>query len=86
MIQKLPGVYPYVLDGNEQHLNLRTFSKKQKTAAYERQERKCAECRKEFEFRQMEGDHIKSWKDGGLTVDDNLQMLCKKCNLKKGAS
>ena len=86
VIQKLSGVYPYVLDEDERHLNLRTFNKSQKFAAYERQECKCANCGKGFEFRQMEGDHIKPWKDGGLTVDENLQMLCKDCNRRKGAS
>ena len=84
-IRKLSGVYAYALDGDERHLNLRTFDNAQKTAAYERQDRKCANCRKGFEFRQMEGDHIKSWNDGGLTEDDNLQMLCKSCNGSKGA-
>ncbi len=84
-IRKLSGVYAYALDGDERHLNLRTFDNAQKTAAYERQGRKCADCGKGFEFRQMEGDHITPWKDGGLTDDDNLQMLCKSCNRSKGA-
>ncbi len=84
-IRKQWGIYPYVLDGDERHLNLRTFDKAQKTAAYERQDSKCAACGKEFDFGQMEGDHIKPWKDGGLTDDDNLQMLCKDCNRRKGA-
>lgn len=84
-IRKLSGVYAYVLEGDERHLNLRTFDNAQKTAAYERQNRKCAACGKEFDFRQMEGDHIKPWKAGGLTDDDNLQMLCTSCNRTKGA-
>lgn len=85
VIQRLPGVYPYVLDGDERHLNLRSFTKAQKNAAYERQGGKCEGCGKEFEIRQMEGDHKKPWEDGGLTTDDNLQMLCKECNRRKGA-
>ncbi len=84
-IQKLPGVYPYVLDGDERHLNLRSFTKGQKIAAYERQEGKCGHCGQPFEFRDMEGDHKTPWKDGGLTTDDNLQMLCRDCNRRKGA-
>ena len=28
-------------------------------------------------------DHIISWSKGGHTTDDNLQMLCKKCNAAK---
>ncbi len=84
-IRKQTGIYEYVLDGDEQHLNLRLFDKKQKMTAYERQGRVCAKCRKEFEFKEMEGDHITPWKKGGLTVTDNLQMLCKKCNQHKAA-
>lgn len=85
VIGKLSGVYLYVLDGDERHLNLRTFTKTQKMAAYERQGGKCSYCGKHVEFGEMEGDHIKPWKDGGLTIDDNLQMLCRQCNREKGA-
>ena len=85
-IRKQSGVYPYVLDRDERHLNLRAFDKAQKTAAYERQGGKCAACNNQFEFGQMEGDHITPWKDGGLTEDDNLQMLCMVCNRSKGSA
>ena len=84
-IRKPSGVYGYALDGDERHLNLRTFDKAQKTAAYERQDGQCAACGGEFEFVQMDGDHIVPWQDGGLTTDDNLQMLCRPCNRSKGA-
>ena len=84
-IQKPSGVYPYVLDRDERHLNLRTFNNVQKNAAYEQQEGKCADCGKNFDFQKMEGDHIKPWKQGGLTVSENCQMLCKPCNRKKSA-
>ncbi len=86
VIQKLSGIYPYVLDKDERHLNLRSFTKQQKTAAYERQEGKCEHCGKHFEFRDMEGDHKKPWREGGLTTDDNCQMLCRDCNRTKGAN
>ena len=86
VIRKPSGVYQYVLDGDERHLNLRTFDKAQKIAAYERQCGKCEYCGKHCDFRQMEGDHVKPWKEGGLTTDDNLQMLCKPCNGMKGAT
>ena len=46
---------------------------------------KCAICGDEFEFEQMHGDHIKPWSRGGHTTPDNCQMLCRDCNLKKGA-
>jgi 5-methylcytosine-specific restriction endonuclease McrA len=32
----------------------------------------------------MEGDHITPWSEGGKTLPDNLQMLCKDCNRRKG--
>lgn len=37
----------------------------------------------EYAFEDMEGDHIVPWSKGGHTTDDNLQMLCKKCNAAK---
>ena len=33
----------------------------------------------------MHADHIVPWSRGGHTVPDNCQMLCRDCNLKKGA-
>lgn len=30
-------------------------------------------------------DHIKPESKGGLTTEDNLQTLCRSCNVKKGA-
>ena len=33
------GIYSYVLNGQEKHLNIRQFSPNQKRGAYERQER-----------------------------------------------
>jgi len=85
-IKKQWGIYEYVLDGDERHLNLRTFTKNQKTRAYERQKGICKICDNKFTFNKMEGDHIIPWREGGLTVDKNLQMLCKNCNLKKSSS
>jgi 5-methylcytosine-specific restriction endonuclease McrA len=30
-------------------------------------------------------DHIRPWSAGGETVKENLQTLCERCNLGKGA-
>jgi 5-methylcytosine-specific restriction endonuclease McrA len=38
----------------------------------------------EFKYEEMEGDHIKPWIEGGKTLPNNFQMLCKDCNRKKG--
>lgn len=42
-------------------------------------------CGETFEFEQMQADHIIPWSKGGRTVPDNCQMLCRDCNLSKGA-
>lgn len=86
------GIYPYVLDGLEKHLNLRAFSEAQKRKAYENQNGKCPRCaamnkltkNKIWAFEEMEGDHITPWHEGGKTEVDNCQMLCRQCNREKG--
>ena len=86
------GIYAYVLDGKEHHLNIRTFSDKQKTEAFERQLGKCAQPNLSghddnlsFSLNEMEGDHIVPWSLGGATSSANCQMLCIDCNRRKGA-
>ena len=51
----------------------------------ERQGGICPHCGKHFDLEEMEGDHITPWAEGGVTIADNCQMLCKECNRKKGA-
>ena len=77
------GIYPYVLSGNEKELNIRAFSDKQKREAYERQGGVCVWCKEHFSLEEMEADHIKPWHEGGMTVTENCQMLCKNCNRTK---
>ena len=84
-IQKPGGIIPYVLTGDEHYLDLRTFPPRIKLAAWERQGHKCAICGKELDMEFMEGDHITPWRDGGRTVEENCQMLCRECNRRKGA-
>lgn len=55
-----------------------------KLAAWERQGHSCALCHREFDFELMEGDHITPWRDGGRTVAENCQVLCRECNRRKG--
>ena len=46
---------------------------------------KCAHCGKIFNNRQyLHVDHIIPMNKGGLSVTDNLQILCRSCNAKKG--
>jgi len=78
------GIYAYVLDHKEKHLNLRTFDKAMKRTVYERQGGICANCHEHFEIGEMEADHITPWHLGGKTDIDNCQMLCRECNRRKG--
>lgn len=79
-VTRKPGIYPYVLDGDESHLNIRAFSENHKREAYERQNGICPKCNKHFELGEMEADHATPWHEGGKTVATNCQMLCKRDN------
>lgn len=83
-VTKNSGIYEYLLDGNEKHLSIRTFTPKMVRAAYERQKGICPKCGKRFELNQMQADHITPWSKGGKTISDNCQMLCADCNRRKG--
>ena len=74
------GIYEYLFDGEEKHLSLRAFDDKTKRKVYERQKGLCASCGKPFSIEEMEADHIDPWHDGGKTVIENCQMLCRHCN------
>jgi hypothetical protein len=84
-IQRQQGIIPYVLTGDERHLDLRAFPEDIKLVVWEQQKHICPLCGKEFDYEFMEGDHITPWREGGRTVIENCQMLCKECNRRKGA-
>ena len=77
------GIYPYLLTGDEKHLNLRRFDERTKLSAYEKQKGICPLCKEHFEYAEMDGDHITPWSKGGKTEPDNCQMLCRSDNIKK---
>ena len=83
-VQKQMGIIPYVLTGDERHLDLRSFPEDIKLAVWEKQNHICPSCQKEFDYEFMEGDHITPWREGGRTVIENCQMLCRECNRRKG--
>jgi 5-methylcytosine-specific restriction endonuclease McrA len=85
-VTKKGGIYAYVLDGEEKHLNIRAFSDNMKSEAYERQKGDCNICHKPFEYADMEGDHIDPWHSGGKTNAANCQMLCKADNRRKSGT
>ncbi|MBC6411596.1 MAG: HNH endonuclease, partial [Hyphomonadaceae bacterium] len=82
-VTRKSGIYSYVLDGDERHLNIRAFTRAMKVEAFERQGGMCPRCNEPFDMGRMEGDHITPWSGGGKTVPDNCQMLCKPCNRRK---
>lgn len=84
-IQCKKGIYLYVLDRREQHLDLRTFDEKTRRKVYEAQKGICPLCHKHFDYEFMEADHITPWAKGGRTTLDNCQMLCQECNRRKSA-
>ena len=80
------GAYVYIVDGLEKHLNLRQFDDDIKMRVYEAQGHKCPYCEKkidgyagkgEYDITEMDADHIIPWHDGGKTVEENCQVLCK---------
>lgn len=77
------GIYEYLIDGEEKHLNIRSFTDKEKLKVYEKQDGICKKCGKKFKIEEMEGDHITPWHLGGKTIIENCQMLCKECNRRK---
>ncbi len=82
-VTKKTGIYPYLLTGKEKYLSIRAFTEAQKLAAYERQGGICPDCGEHFELSQMEADHITPWHEGGRTIPENCQMLCRECNRRK---
>ena len=82
-VVKKPGIYPYLLTGEERHLNVRDFTLAMKRKAFEVQEGICKICLKSFKITEMEADHITPWSEGGKTDADNCQVLCRSCNRRK---
>jgi uncharacterized protein with ParB-like and HNH nuclease domain len=94
-VQKKSGIFVYLLDENEKHLNIRIFSDAIRRIAFEKQKESgmdkavCPHCKNAnhtniyFDFDNMEADHVKPWHEGGKTIIENCQMLCKNCNRRK---
>ncbi len=82
-VKNKSGIYSYIFDNNEKHLNIRAFGQGMKREAYERQNGVCPHCVRDhfqtqhYEIEEMEADHITPWSEGGKTTADNCQMLCK---------
>ena len=77
-VTKNAGIIPYALSDrtkhDEKYLSIRTFSDAMKRRVYEKQGHKCPFCVKngidtEYDFSEMQGDHIIPWSQGGRTVE-----------------
>ena len=75
--------YEAVLADDMRILQPRAFEDRDKKWAYKKQNHRCAICGNAFELDQMDADHIIPWSKGGTTTRDNLQMLCRECNIRK---
>ena len=84
-VQRNQGIYQYILTGEEKHLNIRAFSDSIKQKVYDKQSGICKFCGEHFDIKDMEADHITPWAEGGKTVEENCQMLCKKDNRSKSS-
>lgn len=82
-VEKKSGIYSYILTRDERYLGIRAFSDSVKQKVYEKQKGICTICKEHFEIYQMEADHITPWHEGGKTIEENCQMLCKDCNRRK---
>ena len=82
-VKRKNGIYWFVMDGDESHLDIRKFDDNMRREVYERQDGVCPVCGKHFEIDEMEADHITPWCKGGRTVAENCQMLCVECNRRK---
>lgn len=85
-VTNLRGVFLYVLNGKEKHLNIRQFDERMRRSAFEQQKGVCPDCTHTFKIEDMEADHIKPWHEGGKTGASNCQMLCIEGNRIKGGN
>ena len=72
-----------ILTKDEKYLSIRAFTDNMKQKVYEKQKGNCTKCNKYFELSEMEADHITPWHEGGKTIENNCQLLCKNDNRRK---
>lgn len=92
-VGNLKGIYEFILSNETriELLSLRQFPEKMAKRVYEYQKHICPHCakvgeNKEYQFEEMEADHIIPWSKGGKTEESNCQMLCKHHNRVKSGS
>ena len=82
-VDKKSGIYPYILTRDERYLSIRAFSDSVRQKVFEKQNGVCVICKKTFNISEREADHITPWREGGKTIEENCQMLCKDDNRRK---
>lgn len=81
---KLPKFDPKEFERmNEKHQVRKPFTKSIRHEVFKRDNYKCVECGATKEETTLEVDHILPVVQGGTDELDNLQTLCKACNLSK---
>jgi len=74
-LTKKSGIYPFVLDDKESHLNIRALSDHNKREAYERPRGICPKCKKKFELDGMEADHSTPWHEAGIPTPRTVRSV-----------
>lgn len=72
------GIYEYVLDKEEKHLSIRTFSDRDKRTMYEKQGGIDPVDGQHYELAEMQAHHIVRWGEGGKTILENCLMVSNK--------
>lgn len=85
-VTKKSGIYEYLLTGKDKHLSIRSFTDAMKQKVFELQGGICVVCKDVFQLESMEADHITPWHEGGKTIENNCQLLCKECNRRKSGN
>ena len=75
-----------LMTGGKSGRRRRKPNRKEKSALYHQQKRKCRGCGRRYAKKDLEVDHIKPVSAGGSDLYNNKQLLCGNCNKIKGAN
>lgn len=84
-IDKPTGLYEFLLSGSNDYnlIRNRYFDNKTKRKVWMKQCKKCNNCKNNIPLKSSHGDHKHPFHLGGLTNEENCQILCPRCNLSK---
>ncbi|MHC4883365.1 MAG: HNH endonuclease, partial [Planctomycetota bacterium] len=82
ILENLTRKYNYIIPENSDSVRSRHIPDDVKVEVWQRDQGKCVKCgASEY----LEYDHIIPFSKGGANSVNNIQLLCRKCNLAKGA-